>query len=249
MKMMNKIACAVAIIGSTIFMPAISASAEAETDITTTEAPSVTSTVSSEVVEETTITLAPPKINIEKDIPDIEDDETEIPAGNGRLIEDVLDGDVNRQFLTIQSKNGNTFYIIVDKDSKGKENVYFMNLVDEYDLMAFADKFPDAVKEETEEAEQPVVTDKNGKPVETTIKTDDKSNSEASERTSNSENNGGNNNMLLILIGVVVLGGGAAFYFFKVKGKPKDNKKIDIDEDEDEYDDEPTVSDEDNNDE
>jgi hypothetical protein len=39
--------------------------------------------------------------------------EKSLPSGNGTLLEDVLNEDVNRQFLTIQSKNGNTFYIVV----------------------------------------------------------------------------------------------------------------------------------------
>ncbi len=57
-----------------------------------------------------------------------------LPEGNATIIEDVSADVVDRQFIAIQSKNGNTFYIIIDKDSKGKENVYFMNLVDEYDI-------------------------------------------------------------------------------------------------------------------
>jgi len=73
---------------------------------------------------------------------------------------------VNRQFLSIQSKNGNTFYIVIDKDSKGKQNVYFMNLVDEYDLMAFAEKFPEEVQSELKDgAESSSETDKDGNSV------------------------------------------------------------------------------------
>ena len=52
-----------------------------------------------------------------------------LPEGNATIIEDVSADVVDRQFIAIQSKNGNTFYIIIDKDSKGKENVYFMNFV------------------------------------------------------------------------------------------------------------------------
>lgn len=65
-----------------------------------------------------------------------------LPEGNATIIEDVSADVVERQFIAIQSKNGNTFYIVIDKDSKGKENVYFMNLVDEYDMLALCRGFP-----------------------------------------------------------------------------------------------------------
>ena len=66
------------------------------------------------------------------------------PDGNLTLIDDFLQievpGDeeteqVEKQFITVQSKNGNTFYIVIDRNGEA-ENVYFLNLVDEADLMA-----------------------------------------------------------------------------------------------------------------
>lgn len=66
------------------------------------------------------------------------------PNGNLTLIDDFLQievpGDeeteqVEKQFITVQSKNGNTFYIVIDRNGE-TENVYFLNLVDEADLMA-----------------------------------------------------------------------------------------------------------------
>ena len=66
------------------------------------------------------------------------------PDGNLTLIDDFLQievpGDeeteqVEKQFITVQSKNGNTFYIVIDRNGE-TENVYFLNLVDEVDLMA-----------------------------------------------------------------------------------------------------------------
>ena len=66
------------------------------------------------------------------------------PDGKLTLIDDFLQievpGDeeteqVEKQFITVQSKNGNTFYIVIDRNGE-TENVYFLNLVDEADLMA-----------------------------------------------------------------------------------------------------------------
>ena len=65
------------------------------------------------------------------------------PSGNGKLIEDVTDDTLDREFITIQSKNGNSFFIVIDRNSKKEGNVYFMNLVDEYDLLAFSEEFPE----------------------------------------------------------------------------------------------------------
>ncbi len=66
------------------------------------------------------------------------------PDGNLTLIDDFLQIEVTatedseqseKQFITVQSKNGNTFYIVIDRNGE-TENVYFLNLVDEADLMA-----------------------------------------------------------------------------------------------------------------
>lgn len=56
--------------------------------------------------------------------------------GNGKIVDDVEDGGASKQFLTVQTKNGNTFYIVVDR-SGNTENVYMLSLVDENDLAEF----------------------------------------------------------------------------------------------------------------
>jgi len=72
------------------------------------------------------------------------------PVGNVSLVDDILqsesytsveDEQQSKQFITVQSKNGNYFYIIIDR-SGDTENVYFLNLVDETDLMALLEEAP-----------------------------------------------------------------------------------------------------------
>ena len=58
--------------------------------------------------------------------------------GNAQLVDDK-ENDDTKQFLTIQTKKGNTFYMVIDRSSTS-ENVYMMSLVDENDLAEFLDE-------------------------------------------------------------------------------------------------------------
>ena len=70
------------------------------------------------------------------------------PGGNLSLIDDILQTEVyatedtelqEKQFITLQSKSGNYFYLVIDRTGD-TENVYFMNLMDEADLMALIEE-------------------------------------------------------------------------------------------------------------
>lgn len=83
------------------------------------------------------------------------------PEGNLTLVDDYhtnySDGS-GQQFITLVSKSGNTFYLVIDRNSKGAQTVHFMNLVDEADLLALmeeedADAYT-AEKEAAAQAEQ-----------------------------------------------------------------------------------------------
>ena len=57
------------------------------------------------------------------------------PDGNLTLIDDIgTSTKAGKQFITLESKNGNTFYLIIDRDDEGEETVHFLNQVDEADL-------------------------------------------------------------------------------------------------------------------
>ncbi len=272
MKKISKIVCSALILCGAFCVPTMNAYATGDILIDEPmdfEEEAVTTVVTSEVIESAEIPVISDSqiigyINFDTDTPAENTEETgvtseitiveeseapTIPSGNATVIEDVNASVVDRQFLTIQSKNGNTFYLVVDKDSKGNENVYFMNLVDEYDLMAFAEDIPENVQAamDAENGNEPTepATDENGNPIETpTDENGEPVENKADEKTDSS----GGGNGLLIIVGVLALGGGGAFYYFKVyKNKPKTPKQSDYsdEEDEDEYEEEQTVNEDD----
>lgn len=54
-------------------------------------------------------------------------------------MDNVTDNE-NLQFITVTARDGNVFYIIIDKGSTS-ENVYFLNTVDESDLAALVEDY------------------------------------------------------------------------------------------------------------
>ena len=62
------------------------------------------------------------------------------PEGNLTLVDDITSEKTGKQFFTVVSKNGNYFYIIIDRDDEGENTVHFLNLVDEADLLNLMDE-------------------------------------------------------------------------------------------------------------
>lgn len=149
------------------------------------------------------------------------------PDGNLTIMDDIGSAfGAGKQFITVTTKGGNTFYLIIDRDDKGNENVHFLNLVDEADLLALTKDGESIVpactctdkcavgkintgckvcrtnmsecagKEVTEPTPQPA------EPAET-----------APEKSANGAG-------LIVVVLLLLLGGGGALYWFKLR-KPK----------------------------
>lgn len=63
------------------------------------------------------------------------------PDGNMTLVDDIEgESSEDKQFITVVSKNGNYFYIIIDRAGDGENTVHFLNQVDEADLLALMEE-------------------------------------------------------------------------------------------------------------
>ena len=109
-----------------------------------------------EEVEQPVLTATPD----ESDAVTVTDEESGAltPEGNLTLVDDYhtnySDGS-GQQFITLVSKSGNTFYLVIDRNAKGQQTVHFMNLVDEADLLALMEEEEaDAYTAEKEAAAQ-----------------------------------------------------------------------------------------------
>ena len=167
------------------------------------------------------------------------------PVGNLTLIDDILQDEntasvesveneqKSKQFITIQSKNGNYFYIIIDR-SGDTENVYFLNLVDEADLFALLETDEEAIETEKETEPDPepvcickdkcVTGDVNTKCEVCVLTMKDCAGKEVVETPDTPEPEEKDNSALLLLLILLAAGGGAAYWYFKLY-KPKQNIK------------------------
>ena len=174
------------------------------------------------------------------------------PDGNLTLIDDIgTSTKAGKQFITLESKNGNTFYMIIDRDDEGEETVHFLNQVDEADLMALTgeEETPATCSCTTKcvagavNTSCPVcavnMTECVGKEAKPEVPAEPTES--AAEEPEKKSGVGG----ILVVLLIVALGGGAAFYIFKQKkAKPQTKGSADLDdydygEDEDEYEFEP----------
>ena len=97
-------------------------------------------TASSDPIEEAVVPTAEPAASEPVKETEPEADVPLTPEGNLTIVDD-LEGEQteDKQFITVKTKAGNTFYLIIDRAGK-ENNVYFLNLVDEADLRALMEE-------------------------------------------------------------------------------------------------------------
>lgn len=155
------------------------------------------------------------------------------PSGNLTTVDDVhqvSDEDTieDKQFITVQSKNGNTFYIIIDR-SGDTENVYFLNAVDEADLMALME---DEQKEQLTAAVCTCTTkcELGSVNAECEVCSENKDSctaaaaTQAPEKQEPAEKTEKSSASFIFLILFALAGAGGAFYWFKIRNKKSSTK-------------------------
>lgn len=197
------------------------------------------------------------------------------PSGNMTLVDDILQDESyvvqdkkvvkDKQFITVQTKNGNYFYIIIDRSGE-TENVYFLNLVDEADLLALLDE--GSVSETQEEC---ICTDKchigeinvncpvcrvnmseclGKEAIQQEPKTETKEDEPQKEPEPVQTTEKKKSNLAPMLIVLILIAAGGAVYWFFIRKKPDNRGTTDPNdieyEDEEEYEFEDETTEEEN---
>lgn len=136
-------------------------------------------------------------------------EEEKIPftiAGNGE-VEDNITDDSSKEFFTVKTKGGNTFFLVIDR-ARNSENVYMLSMIDEYDLQEFLTDEERNGKEE----EKPAVVLPETKPE-----------PEPDVEIEEPEQDDGKLTKILAIVFVMGVGGAGAFFYFYIY-KPKQSE-------------------------
>ncbi len=134
-----------------------------------------------------------------------------------------------QQFITLVSKSGNTFYLVIDRNAKGQQTVHFMNLVDEADLLALMEE--DAADAYTAEKEAAAQAEQDR------LKAEEEAKKAAEEAAASGTEQPKGNKVTKIasgFLGVVVLialAAGGGFYAFAKQKQKKQAEKEALDPD------------------
>ena len=167
------------------------------------------------------------------------------PEGNATLVDDYY-GD--KQLITVTTKAGNYFYILIDRANEDKETaVHFLNQVDEADLMALLE---DGQTEEkpaactcAEKCQAGAVNTACPVCAVNMSECAGKAPEVEPEPEPEPEKESDNGGTLVLILLLAALGGGGAFAYIKFI-KPKQSAKVSADPDDYEFEDEEIIAEE-----
>ena len=155
-------------------------------------------------------------------VEETEDSPALTPEGNAALVDDFGG---NKQLITVTTKSGNYFYILIDRANEDKETaVHFLNQVDEADLMALMEdgqsaEKPPAVCNCTEKCEAGAVNTKCEVCSTDMTGCTGKKPEPPKEPTEPEKKEPAGLNPAVLLLVLAVMGGAAFAYFKFIKGK------------------------------
>lgn len=169
------------------------------------------------------------------------------PDGNLSLIDDIGSPTASgKQFITVETKDGNVFYLIIDRDDEGEETVHFLNQVDEADLLTL-------MGDDAPATETPAVCNCKEKCVAGAVNTncpvcknnlsecigkEAAAEPEPEPEQLEKKSSGG----LLVIVLLLALAGGGAFAYVKFIKPNRSGVKVSADPDEYDFEDEEMVS-------
>lgn len=141
------------------------------------------------------------------------------PEGNLSLVDDYhttySDGS-GQQFITLVSKSGAYFYLVIDRAADGDQTVHFMNLVDEADLLTLMDE-EDIPQPEPEPEPEPMPEPEPEK------------------------EEGGAGKFVLVLLVLAGIAGGGGYFWMKLQQKKREAEENKPDPDADYREDEEEI--------
>ena len=178
------------------------------------EAAPVEQPVLPEVVEEDVVTVTDETSGA---LTPVDDYHTDYSDGSGQ------------QFITLVSKSGATFYLVIDRNAKGQQTVHFMNLVDEADLLALMEE--DAADAYTAEKEAAAQAEQDK------LKAEEEAKKAAEEAAASGEEQPKENKVTKIassflgVVAMIALAAGGGFYAFAKQKQKKQAEKEALDPD------------------
>ncbi|MCD7887632.1 MAG: DUF4366 domain-containing protein [Clostridiales bacterium] len=177
----------------------------------------------SEVDEDTLLALY--SMLLEGAESDSDSDSSLTPEGNLTLVDNITDAASGKQFITVSTKSGNYFYLIIDEDDEGESTVHFLNQVDEADLLALMDE------EDVTEYEESLYGTDTEETEEADTSEADASTLEDEEPEESAEKSNGVNLLPVFLLVVILAAGGGFFAYTQVMNKKKEEARPDPDAD------------------
>ena len=158
------------------------------------------------------------------------------PKGNATLVDDFY-GD--KQLITVTTKAGNYFYILIDRANEDKETaVHFLNQVDDADLQALLEDgkaAPETCTCTTKCAAGAVNTNcpvcKTNMTECTGPEPEPQEPEETEQPEAETEKSGGNTGMIIFLVIALVAAGGLGYYFKIVRPKQQAEDDAEFEDD------------------